>query len=312
MKKTKVGVVGVGHLGEHHVRIFRELSDVHLVGILDTNQLRLKEIENKYQTRGFDNYEELINAGIEAVSIAVPTEHHFSSAQRFLERGINVLLEKPITRTVKEAEILLQIAKKKKLVFQIGHIERFNVAVKVLNEMVKRPRFIEGHRLSSFPKRSININVILDLMIHDLDIVLNLVHSEIRNIQAIGVSVLSDYEDIANARITFKDGCVANLIVSRVSPERIRKIRIFQEDSYFSLDFLTKEISVYRKRGSGIFCQKIGPENKESLKLELEHFTNCVRKKKSSLVSGEDAKRALEVALKINRIMRKSGVHPKG
>jgi len=306
MKKTKVGVIGVGHLGEHHVRIFRELPDVHLVGIVDTDQSRRKEIEKKYQTCGFNNYKELIDSGVEAVSIAVPTEHHFSTARKFLTEGINVLLEKPITKTVKEAEVLLQIAKKKKLVFQIGHIERFNVAVKSLGKLVKRPRFIEGHRLGPFPQRSININVILDLMIHDLDIVLSLVHSEIKSIQAIGVPVLSNYEDIANARITFKDGCVVNLIVSRVSPERTRKIRIFQEDAYFSLDFLAKDISIYRKRGKQIIHDKIGPEGKESLRLELEHFLYCVKNKKSPLVSGEDAKRALEVALKINRIVKRA------
>ncbi len=307
MKKIKVGVVGAGHLGEHHVRIFRQLPGADLTGIVDTDRSRLKEIAQKYRTAAFRNCEELIAAGVEAVSIAVPTEHHFAAARLFLEKGINVLLEKPITRTVKEAEILLEIAKKKKIVFQIGHIERFNVAVKALNKLVKRPRFIEGHRLGPFPRRSTDINVILDLMIHDLDIVLSLVRSEVKSIQAVGVPILSPYEDIANARIAFKDGCVANLTVSRVSPERIRKIRIFQEDAYFSLDFQTKEISVYRKFKDKIVQEKIGPEEKESLKLELEHFLHCVSRKKSPLVSGEDARRVLEVALKINRIMKGAG-----
>lgn len=313
MKRIKIGVVGTGHLGEHHVRIFRQLPGADLTGIVDTDQTRLKEIAQKYRTAAFRNGEELIAAGVEAVSIAVPTEHHFAAARLFLEKGINVLLEKPITRTVKEAEILLEIAKKKKIVFQIGHIERFNVAVKALNKLVKRPRFIESHRLGPFPRRSTDINVILDLMIHDLDIVLNLVRSEVKSIQAVGVPILSSYEDIANARIAFKDGCVANLTVSRVSPERIRKIRIFQEDAYFSLDFWTKEISVYRKFKDKIVQEKIGPEEKESLKLELEHFLHCVSRKKSPLVSGEDARRVLEIALKINRIMHKSIVHsPQG
>ena len=304
MKKIKVGVVGAGHLGEHHVRIFHQLPGANLVGIVDTDQVRLKEIAQKYRTSSFRNCEELIAAGVEAVSIAVPTEHHFTTTRVFLEKGINVLLEKPITRTVKEAEFLLRIAKKKKIVFQIGHIERFNVAVKALDKLVKRPRFIEGHRLGPFPQRSTDINVILDLMIHDLDIVLSLVRSEIKSIQAVGVPILSPYEDIANARIAFKDGCVANLTVSRVSPERIRKIRIFQEDAYFSLDFWTKEISVYRKFKDEIVQEKIWPEEKESLKLELEHFLRCVSRKKSPLISGEEAKRVLEVALKINRIMK--------
>lgn len=308
MKRIKVGVIGVGHLGEHHVRIFKGLPGVNLMGIVDTDQYRLKEIEKKYETRGFNGVEDLIATGIEAVSIAVPTEEHFSIARKFLERGTNVLLEKPITRTVREAKILLEITKRKKLVFQIGHIERFNVAVKALNKLVKRPRFIECHRLGPFPERKININVILDLMIHDLDIVLSLVKSRIKNIQAIGVPVLSEYEDIANARINFEDGCVANLIVSRISPERIRKIRIFQEDTYFSLDFLAKDISVYRKQGKVIVHNKIGPQDRESLKVELEHFIHCVRGKKSPLISAEDAKRALEVALRINRIMRKSAL----
>ncbi|MEA3368735.1 MAG: Gfo/Idh/MocA family oxidoreductase [Candidatus Ratteibacteria bacterium] len=309
MKRIKVGVVGAGHLGEHHVRIFRQLPGADLTGIVDSDRARLKEIAQKYRTAAFRNCEELITAGVEAVSIAVPTGHHFAAARLFLEKGINVLLEKPITRTVKEAEILLGIAKKKKIVFQIGHIERFNVAVKALDKLVKRPRFIEGHRLGPFPRRSTDINVILDLMIHDLDIVLSLVRSEVKTIQAVGVPILSPYEDIANARIAFKDGCVANLTVSRVSPERIRKIRIFQEDAYFSLDFWTKEISVYRKFKDKIVQEKIGPEGKESLKLELEDFLHCVSRKKSPLVSGEDARRALEVALKINRIMHKSIVH---
>lgn len=308
MKKIKVGVVGVGHLGEHHVRIFRQLPGADLAGIVDTDQARLKEIAQKYRTSSFRNCEGLIAAGVKAVSIAVPTEHHFATARVFLEKGIDVLLEKPITRTVKEAKTLLEIAKKKKIVFQIGHIERFNVAVKTLDKLVKRPRFIEGHRLGPFPQRSTDINVILDLMIHDLDIVLSLVRSEIKSIQAVGVSILSPYEDIANARIAFKDGCVANLTVSRVSPERIRKIRIFQGNAYFSLDFWTKEISVYRKFKGKIVQEKIGTEEKESLKLELEHFLHCVSRKKSPLVSGEDAKRVLEVALKINRIMKKSTV----
>jgi len=177
MKKIRIGVVGVGHLGEHHLRILSELSGVYLVGIVDTDKARLKKMEKKYQVRVFRKYKDLITSAVEAVIIAVPTEEHFSVARDFLIKGVHVLLEKPITRKINEAERLLAIVKEKKLVFQIGHIERFNVAVKALNKLVKHPRFIEGHRLGPFPKRSTDINVILDLMIHDLDIVLNLVPS---------------------------------------------------------------------------------------------------------------------------------------
>lgn len=309
MKRIKVGVVGVGHLGEHHLRTLQEIPEAQLVGIVDIDKGRLKEMGRKYQTDTFKSSKDLIASGVKAAIIAVPTEEHFAVAKEFLENEINVLLEKPITKTIREAEFLLEMAQKKKLVFQIGHIERFNVAFKALRNLVNCPRFIEGHRLGPFPKRGTDINVILDLMIHDLDIVLTLVKSEIKSIQAIGVPILSVYEDIANARITFKDGCVANLTVSRVSPERIRKIRIFQEDAYFSLDFLAQEISVYRQQGDRIIPEKIGPEKKESLRLELEYFIHCLKEKSSPLVSGEDAKQALEIALRINRIMRKSTVH---
>ncbi|MCD5397499.1 Gfo/Idh/MocA family oxidoreductase, partial [candidate division NPL-UPA2 bacterium] len=254
MKKIKVGVVGVGRLGQEHARLYSSLPGAELVGVADINRSRVKDIAAQYRTVGYQDHESLYGK-IEAVSVVVPTDLHYPIARDFLKRGIHLLLEKPITRTVEEAEKLIKLANRNKLIFQIGHVERYNVAVREMEKLVKSPRFIESHRLAPYQPRGTEVGVVLDLMIHDLDIILYLVNSPLKRIEAIGVAALSQHEDIANARLLFENGCVANVTSSRLSRERLRKLRIFQNDSYISLDYLSQEIDFYQKKGK-IISQK--------------------------------------------------------
>ncbi len=300
MKKIKVGVVGVGRLGKEHARLYSLLSGVDLVGVVDANYERAKDVASKCRTVGYKDYKDLYGE-VEAVSIAVPTDLHYPVARDFLQRGIHLLLEKPITRTTEEAKKLIQLAHRNKLIFQVGHIERYNAAIREIGELVKIPRFIESHRLAPYQPRGTEVGVVLDLMIHDLDIILHLVNSPIKRIEAIGVTVLSKHEDIANVRLLFQNGCVANVTSSRLSRDKLRKIRIFQSDSYISLDYLTQKIDLYRKKGDVISGEKISPQKLEPLKLEIEDFIKCVVKGKRPLVSGEEGMEVLKVALEIER-----------
>jgi len=298
MEKLKIGVIGAGRLGTFHTKVYSRLDNVKLVGICDCNLARAIEIGKKYHTASYSDYEDLFDK-IEAVSIAVPTSLHYNIAKEFLKHGIHVLIEKPITKTLSEADELIEIAKEKKLIIQVGHIERFNSAVLAIEPYLKKPKFIECQRLGPFHKRVDDVGVVLDLMIHDIDIVLGLMKQDVVKIEAVGLSTISNYEDVANVRLTFEDGTIADITASRVTKDIVRKMRIFQEDSYLSLDYLSQETAIFRKTGERIEKEKIKIRKKNPLKKELKSFVNCVRNNKQPIVSGVEGRRALQVALEI-------------
>jgi len=300
MDKLKVAVVGVGHLGSIHAKIYKENPNCELIAVCDVNQERLNQVCASLGVAGYTNYRELLTR-VDAVSIAVPTVLHHKVAAEFLKAGVHTLVEKPFTLTLKEADDLIKISHKHKLILQVGHIERFNSAFAATLKIIKMPKFIECHRLSSFPNRSLDVGAVLDIMIHDIDIVLGLVNSPLKRIDSVGVNVLTKLEDIANARLTFKNGCIANLTASRVSDETMRKIRIFQEDTYISLDYKNAEASVYRKTGLQITKENLPIEKEQPLQKELESFIACVIYKTTPLVSGPVAREALAVALEIQK-----------
>lgn len=303
----RVGVVGVGYVGHHHARIYSELQGVELVGVVDINETRLQELGARYRIQLCRDYRDLLER-VDAVSVAVPTLLHYPIAKEFLEHGVDVLVEKPIAQSLAQADELVEIAGVGDRIFQVGHIERFNGAVKALETIVRSPGFIECHRLGPFADRNTDVDVVLDLMIHDIDIVLNLIKSPVTAVTAVGVPVISDQVDIANARLQFESGCVANLTASRVSVERVRRIRIFQRDTFISLDYSQQEIEVYHRipgtdpaaaTTPTIVKEDIPIDKAEPLRVELESFVECVRARKRPLVSGEDGRDALKVASQI-------------
>jgi predicted dehydrogenase len=299
-KKIKVGVVGVGHLGSAHAKLYKEMPGVELVGVADIDLNRAREAGTLSGCESYDDYHALLNK-VDAVSIVVPTDSHFNVARDFLENNIHTLVEKPVTRTVKEAEQLLELSKKKGLILQVGHVERFNAAIIALEKLVTEPRFIEVHRLSPYQNRGIEVGVVLDLMIHDLDIILRLVPASVNKIEALGVNIVTPFEDIANVRLIFSNGAIANITASRVSDEKMRKIRIFQKDAYISLDYVEQKFSVYRKKENKIFKEEVVLQKTEPLKEELKDFVRCVRHGRRPRVPGEQAKEVLELALEITR-----------
>ncbi len=305
MSKIRVAVVGVGHLGGLHAKIYREIENCSLVAVCDIDKARLDQISSALNVPGYANYEELFGK-VDAVSVAVPTRLHYKIAYDFLKHNIHALVEKPFTPNLKEADSLIKLAQKNKLILQVGHIERFNSAFAATLAIIKNPKFIECHRLSPFPYRSLDVGAVLDIMIHDIDIILGLVNSKIKKIESVGVNVLTQFEDIANSRITFKNGCVANLTASRVSDEIMRKIRIFQEDTYISLDYKEAKACVYKKCGLAITKVDLPIEKEQPLKKELESFLACVPAHKEPPVPGSIAREALKVALEIqNQIWQK-------
>jgi len=305
MNKLRVGVVGVGYLGSLHAQIYQGMENSSLVGVCDIDKTRLDKVSQSLNVKGYTDYAELFGK-VDAVSVTVPTRLHHKIAYDFLKHNIHLLVEKPFTLNLKEADSLIRLAKKFKLILQVGHIERFNSAFAATLAIIKNPKFIECHRLSPFPYRSLDIGVVLDIMIHDIDIILGLVNSKIKKIESVGVNVLTPFEDIANSRITFKNGCVANLTASRVSDETMRKIRIFQEDTYISLDYKEAKACVYKKKGLAITKEDLPIEKEQPLQKELESFIDCVANHKEPLVSGPVARDALKVALEIqNQIWRK-------
>ncbi|MBI1871080.1 MAG: Gfo/Idh/MocA family oxidoreductase [Chlamydiae bacterium] len=303
MKTLKVAVVGVGYLGKEHARIYSQLSSVELIGLVDIDFEKVSKIAHRYGTQAYPNCEAL-PPGIDLVSVAVPTVEHFHVADTLLEKGVHVLVEKPIAQTIEQASRLVEKARAKGLVFQVGHIERYNPAFKALEGILDKPRFIECHRLSPFPERGTDVGVVLDLMIHDIEAVLHLVRSPLKEIRAVGVPVLSPYEDIANARLEFENGCIANLTTSRISIEKMRKIRVFQANAYISLDYFKQEGKIYHKEGQKITCQPIPFEKAEPLQLEIASFVDCVKHQKNPLVSGEHGKQALEVAMEVLKMIK--------
>jgi len=332
--KVKVAVLGTGSLGQNHVRIYAELAAAGLVefaGVFDANADVARKIATRHNTRVFNSIAEAAAAS-DALNIVTPTTTHFDIAKELLLQGKHVLVEKPMTDNSAQAAELIQIAQQKNCVLQVGHVERFNPVFNYLETAAPEPRFIECHRLSPYPARSTDIGVVLDLMIHDLDVVLAFVKSPVTNVDAVGIPVLSKSEDIANARLRFANGCVANLTVSRVSPERMRKIRVFSSGatpSYISLDYRAQEGFIYRIAredewvssklrkllaladssvtvvsefaGKKVVREPVPIAKDEPLKLELQDFVNCVREKHAPIVSGESAKRALDLAFEITR-----------
>ena len=303
-KKINVAVIGVGRLGSAHARIYKDLAQANLIGVCDIEKSRALSIAESLQTQPFSDYQDLFNK-VQAVSIATPTLTHHRITREFLLAGVNVLVEKPFTANLKEADDLLKIAEENKLLVQVGHIERFNSAFEAIKHIFSQPKFIEVHRLSGFPGRSLDIGVVLDLMIHDIDIVLGLVNSAVKRIEAVGINVLTDYEDIANARLTFKNGCVCNLTASRISDESMRKIRIFLKNTYISLDYKNEEADIYRKVGHEITKESLWVKKEEPLKKELSSFLDCVIRKNKPLVSGLEGRQALAVALHIQNLIWK-------
>jgi len=302
-EKIKVGVVGVGYLGEHHARLYASLPGVELVGIHDTRPERAREIAAKYNTRVFDDWRDLAEA-VRAVSVAVPTRSHHEIAGNLLARGIDVLVEKPIATTLSEADDLIREAAVRGAILQVGHSERFNAGVEAVGHLVENPRFIEIHRLGRFSERGTDVNVVLDLMIHDIDIVLSLARSPVVEIRALGVQVLSPHLDIANARIEFQSGCVADLTASRISMDKLRKIRIFQPNAYITLDYDRQQLGVFRRimeeSGPRVVLEEIPVEKREPLRAELEGFVVSVRERTPPRVRGEEGREALRIALAVH------------
>ena len=300
MKKLRVGVVGVGHIGENHARIYSELPNAEFVAIRDTDLVQSAENARKFGAQPTNSLEEFAGL-VDAASVATPTSSHFSIAQDLLARGKHLLIEKPITENTAEARELAGLAAARGLVLQVGHVERFNPVLSALEQRLTHPRFIEAHRLSPYPNRSTDIGVVLDLMIHDLEIILHLVRSPIESIDAVGVPVLSRGEDIANARLRFASGCIANITSSRISPERMRKIRVFQEDVYLSLDYQTQSGEIYRKEGREIIREPVTIEKEEPLRQQIASFVDCAITGGEPKVSGSHAAAALELAVEITK-----------
>jgi predicted dehydrogenase len=298
MGTVKVGVIGVGSLGQHHARIYSRLPDVELVGICDIDKSRAKQIARKCRTSFCADYRDLYG-NVDGVSIVTPTSTHKDIGLAFLGQGIHILVEKPITTSIEEADELLKRARDKNVILQVGHIERFNAGIQAIKAISSHPVFIECHRLSPFKKRSLDIGVVLDLMIHDIDIILNLVGSPVIKIDALGVKILTSYEDLANVRLQFENGAVCNITSSRVANKTMRKIRIFQEDAYISLDYEKQEAAIYKKSGMRITSRRIPIKKEEPLLLELKSFISCIKENSPPLVSGFEGREALRVALEI-------------
>jgi len=298
-RKLRVGVIGVGHLGFQHARIFYQIEEAELVGVFDINRERSEFVAKRWNTRAYPDMESLFK-DVDAISCVVPTSAHFEVGKKVIEHGLHLFLEKPMTETVEQAESLVNLAKEKGVKLQIGHIERFNPAVLAVHELIKSPKFIESHRLAPFNPRGTDVDVVLDLMIHDLDLILYYLGKEPVRVEAVGVPVITKKVDIANARLEFDGGEIANVTASRISIEKLRKIRMFQKDMYISIDYLHRSVEFYRKFGDEII--PYFPDVKqelEPLKLELESFVSAVLNDEEPPVTGMDGLRALRVALRV-------------
>jgi predicted dehydrogenase len=307
MKKLRVGVVGVGHIGSNHARIYSELATTaDFTAVYDVDLARANSIAKKFRATAAKSLEEFAGL-VDAASIATPTNTHHGIAIELLRRGKHLLVEKPITENPQHATELAELAAQNQLILQVGHVERFNPVLSALEARLTHARFIEAHRLSPYPNRSVDIGVVLDLMIHDLEIILHLVRSPVQNIDAVGIPVLSKSEDIANARIRFENGCVANITSSRISPERMRKIRVFQEDAYLSLDYEKQAGEIYRLENGKITRDKVAIDREEPLKQQLVSFIECATTGRQPRVSGFQATAALELAVEITKRIASSG-----
>jgi predicted dehydrogenase len=300
MKNLRVGVVGVGHIGSNHARLYTEIPSVELTTVYDVDPVANRTIGTKFHATPANSIDEFIGL-VDAASVASPTHTHYEIARSLLAKGKHVLVEKPITDNTVHAAELADLAARNDLILQVGHVERFNPVLDALEKHLTHPRFIEAHRLRPYSERGTHIGVVLDLMIHDLEVILHFVRSPLWSIDAVGVPVLSRNEDIANVRLHFEDGCVANVTASRISPERIRKIRIFQEDAYLSLDYQNQSGEIYRRVGKQIWRDRVEISHQEPLKLQLHSFIECANTGRQPRVSGSQATAALELAVKITK-----------
>jgi predicted dehydrogenase len=302
----RAAVIGVGHLGRHHARILSSLPGVSLAGVVDINRDRAAQIASQYNTQAFGSVGEIER--LDLAVIAVPTISHAAIALPLIESGVHTLVEKPVAQTVPEADSLIAAARRKGVVLAVGHSERFNPAVAAARPHIKDPRFIEVHRLGTRPERSLDIDVVLDLMIHDLDLILSVVKSDVESVEAVGVPVLTPRVDIANARLRFRNGCIANLTASRISREAVRKIRFFQRDAYVSIDTGARDVEMWSVVPQDGGVPKIGGGKltvaaDEPLKGELEDFVAAVREQRAPAVSGEEGRAALALAIRIVELM---------
>ena len=303
MNRTRVAVIGVGHLGQHHARILAAMPEVDLVAVVDRKAERAAEIAAKRGTAPLTDALALVGR-VDAVTVATPTVSHVEIALPFVEAGVAVLVEKPLAASLAEADRLVEAAEARDTLLATGHTERFNPAVAVVLPLVSSPRFIEIHRLGTFPERSLDIDVIFDLMIHDLDVLLAVVDSNVTSVEAVGVNVLTPRVDIANARLRFASGCIANITASRISRDRVRKARFFQHDSYVSIDYAEQEVEVYRlvaQNGGRAAIQggRVNVANDEPLRLELADFVEAVRTRHQPAVTGRDGRAALALATRV-------------
>jgi predicted dehydrogenase len=301
----KVGVIGVGYLGKFHAEKYAASPKAQLVAVADIDAAQAKEIGAKVGAEWVTDYRALLGQ-VQCVSIAVPTKYHYQVARDFIEAGVDVLVEKPLTADIAEARELVERATKQRVILQVGHLERFNPAIRRLERVVKEPKFVECHRLAPFIERGTDVNVVLDLMIHDIDVIASLVRSPVERVEAVGVPVLTDKPDIANARIKFANGCIANVTASRVSLKRERKVRFFQADAYISIDYDQRRAQVYHKPAPGAGWLDIRAENidildGDALADEIDSFLECVETRSAPLVGGEEALTALEIASMISR-----------
>lgn len=316
MKKVRVAVVGVGRMGQYHVGVYSEIPDVRLIGIADINEMRGKEIAEKYNTKSYSDYKKLLGK-VDVASIAVPTSLHYKIAKDFLQAGTNILIEKPITRSIDEARELFNIAEKKKLTLHIGHVERFNGAVQELKKIVDNPLFIESRRLGPYDPRIQDDGVVMDLMIHDIDIILNLLNSKVRDINVVGKSVFSDKDDLCNVQLEFENGCLATITASRATQHKIRTLAITQKDKYIFLDYTNQDIHIHRQAFSEhsirkqelrykqeSFTERIFVHRENPLKIELKHLIDCAANGAERKVSVEDEIYSLQIALEIEKKLK--------
>jgi len=307
--KLRVGVIGIGYLGKFHVEKYASIPEVQIVGLVDRLIPRAQEWANKLGAAALADYRELLGK-VDAVSVVVPTDQHHRVAKDFLQSGSDVLLEKPISSTLWEAEDLISTAKKYGRILQVGHLERFNPALQAARDKIRAPLFLESHRLTSFRGRGTEVDVVLDLMIHDLDIILHIVRSKVEHIHAVGVPVLTQRVDIANARLQFEGGCVANITASRISVEDQRRIRIFQPDTFLTVDFAAKKVAMYRriftpgKANVEVAVEQIKVKPGDALETEIRSFVHSSMNREAPMVTAEDGKRALALALGINEQIR--------
>ncbi|MEK6544907.1 MAG: Gfo/Idh/MocA family oxidoreductase [Nitrospinota bacterium] len=316
MKKVRVAVVGVGRMGQYHVGVYSEIPDVRLIGIADINETRGKEIAGKYNTKSYGDYKKLLGK-VDVASIAVPTSLHYKIAKDFLQAGTNILIEKPMTRSIDEARELFNIAEKKKLTLHIGHVERFNGAVQELKKIVDNPLFIESRRLGPYDPRIQDDGVVMDLMIHDIDIILNLLNSKVRDINVVGKSVFSDKDDLCNVQLEFENGCLATITASRATQHKIRTLAITQKDKYIFLDYTNQDIHIHRQAFSEhsitkqelrykqeSFTERIFVHRENPLKIELKHLIDCAANGAERKVSVEEEIYSLQIALEIEKKSR--------